>query len=126
MMPARFFEAARAALHGFDELQEIVMTQNATPSRRQAKKSSLAASAAAVTKKIIGAVLDKPETVKLPQAVSEIHVSRDEIIPAGTIITDEIAVEAGLDEDELADLEDAGHIKMVDVYAMAAAPAAEA
>lgn len=102
------------------------MTQNATPGRRQARKSSLAASAAAVTKKIIGAVLDKPETVKLPQAVSEIHVSRDEIIPAGTVITDDIAVEAGLDEDEIDDLIEAGHVKLVEVYAMAVAPTAEA
>lgn len=99
------------------------MTQPSTSRRSAAaKKSSLAASAAAVTKNIIGAVLDKPATVLLPQATSEIHVSPEDMIPAGTIITDEIATQAGLDDDDIADLMDAGHVREVEVYATAAAP----
>lgn len=87
------------------------------------KKTSLAAKAALVTKNIIGAVLDRPSTVRLPQAVAEIHVSPEDVIPAGTILTEEIAIEAGLDEDDIAILEEAGHIKYVEVYAMAVAGA---
>jgi hypothetical protein len=93
-----------------------------TPAKKAAtKKSTLAATATMVTKNIIGAVLNRPATVELPQAVAEIHVSPEDVIPAGTIITDEIAIEAGLDEDDLAALESAGHVKFVEVYAMAVA-----
>jgi len=98
-------------------------TATTTAKKPTTKKTSLAAKAALVTKNIIGAVLDRPSTVQLPQAVAEIHVSPADVIPAGTIITDEIAIEAGLDEDELATLEEAGHIKYVEVYAMAVANA---
>lgn len=100
------------------------MTETSTPNRRGGgKKATLAATARAVTKNIIGAIVDKPATMKLPQAVSEIHVSPEDVIPAGTIITEAIALEAGLDEEDIDDLIAGGHATVVEVYAMAAAAA---
>lgn len=96
------------------------MTQTTPTSRRSSKKASLAATAAAVTKNILGATLAKPTTTEMPQAISEIHVSPEDVIPAGTVITREIAEQAGLDEDDVLDLIDGGHVKIVEVYAMAA------
>jgi hypothetical protein len=87
-----------------------------TPRKPATEKAGLAATAASVTKKILGASAEKPSTVLMPRAVAELHVSTDEIIPAGTIITEELAIEAGLDEDDLADLEDAGHVTLVEVH----------
>lgn len=81
-----------------------------------AAKSKLAAATAAITKNILGADVAKPATVMLPQAVSEIHVSPDDVIPANTVITDDIADLAGLDEEAIADLVDGGHVKMIEVY----------
>lgn len=103
------------------------MGDTATTSAKKltTKKSTLAATAARVTKNIIGAVLDRPATVQLPQAVSEIHVSPDDVIPAGTIITEEIAIEAGLEEDDIEDLILGGHVALVEVYAMAVASAGD-
>lgn len=89
------------------------------------KPSTLAAKAAAVTKTILGADLAKPEVVQMPKAIHEIHVSIDEVIPAGIVITDEIAELAGLSEDDVADLAEKGAIVMVDVLA-AALPATAA
>lgn len=82
-------------------------------------KSKLAAATAAITKTILGAGAEKPKTVLVAQAVSEIHVSPDEVIAAGTLITDKIASIAGLDDDDLITLELGGHVKLVEVYAMA-------
>lgn len=79
--------------------------------------SKLAAALSSAQKTILGADLAKPKTVQMPKAVSEIHVSKTELIPPGAIITDEIAELAGLDEDALADLEAGGHVKYVEVYA---------
>jgi len=85
------------------------------------RKSSLAASAAAVTKKLLGAVVEQPRLVELPKAVAEIHVSPEDVIPAGTVITREIAIEAGLDADDIEALIEDGHVTLVEVYAIAAA-----
>lgn len=92
------------------------------PKKRAAPKSKLAAAVATVTKNILGADMAKPATVMLPKAVAELHVSPEDVIAAGTVITDEIAELAGLDEDDIADLEDAGHVVMVEVFAGVAAP----
>ena len=85
------------------------------------KKASLAATAASVTKNILGRSTAAPEMVLMPQAVSEIHVSPTDVIPAGTIITEDVALEAGFEEGDLDDLEAAGHVKMIEVYAAIAA-----
>ena len=85
------------------------------------RKPSLAASAASVTKKLLGAVVEQPRTVELPKAVAEIHVSPEDVIPAGTVITPEIADQAGLDDDDIETLIEDGHVTLVEVYAMAAA-----
>ena len=96
-------------------------TKTARPAR-SATKSKLAAAVASVTKNILGADMAKPETVLLPKAIAELHVSPEDVIAAGTVITDEIAALAGFDEDQIADLEDAGHVVMVEVFAGVAAP----
>ncbi len=90
-----------------------------------AGKSKLATAAGAIKRSLIGATAAAPKMVQMPQAVHEIHVSPDEFIPAGTVITDEIADLAGLDDEEIGRLEESGAIKMVDVYAAALEPAAE-
>lgn len=87
------------------------------------RKSRIAAAAAKITKNILGADIAKPATVRMPQAVSEIHVSPEDLIPAGAIITDELAELAGLEVGDLDDLEAGGHVKFIEVYA---APVAEA
>lgn len=81
--------------------------------------SKLAKAVASLKKTAIGADLAKPKTIRMPAAVSEIHVSADELIPPGTIITDEIAELAELDADTLDALEEGGHVKFVEVYATA-------
>lgn len=86
-----------------------------------AAKSKLAAATAAITKNILGADVAKPATRMLPQAVSEIHVSPDDVIPANTVITEEIAELAGFDEDDIDNLVEAGHVKMIEVYTTALA-----
>ena len=86
------------------------------------KPTKLAAALASMKKTVLGADLARPATVKMPQAVSEVHLSPTEMIPAGTIITDEIAELAGLDDDTIAGLEDGGHVKYVEVFAIAATP----
>ncbi|WP_267433788.1 hypothetical protein [Sphingomonas sp. GM_Shp_1] len=88
-----------------------------TKAARGAAKPSLATIATAITKNILGAELAKPKTVKLPRAVAEIHVSPDDVIPAGTVITDEIAELAGLDSDGIDALEAGGYVDFVEVYA---------
>jgi len=85
------------------------------------KKATLAATAASVTKNILGRSASAPEMVVMPQAVSEIHVSPDDVIPAGTIITDDIVIEAGFEDGDIAALEAAGHVKMIEVYAASVA-----
>jgi hypothetical protein len=82
-----------------------------------AKKASLAATAAAVTKNILGRSTAAPKMVKMPQAVSEIHVSPDDVIPAGTIITEDLMLEAGFDDTDIDNLEAAGHVTIIEVYA---------
>lgn len=88
-----------------------------TKPARAAAKPSLATIAAAITKNILGAELAKPKMVQLPRAVAEIHVSPDDVIPAGTVITNEIAELAGFGEDDIKSLEDGGYIDFVEVYA---------
>lgn len=88
-----------------------------TKSARAATKPSLATIAAAITKNILGSELAKPKMVQLPRAVAEIHVSPDAVIPAGTVITDEIAELAGFEEDDIKSLEAGGYIDFVEVYA---------
>lgn len=85
------------------------------------KKQTLAAAIAA-TKTILGGGAEAPHTVSMPRAAAELHVAPDTIIPAGTVITDEIAYLADLDEEDLARLEKAGHVVYVEVYASAVPP----
>lgn len=80
------------------------------------KPTKLQAALATMKKTVIGASLARPATVKMPMATSEIHVSPTELVPAGTIITDEIADLAGFDQDTLDGLETSGHVKYVEVY----------
>ena len=97
------------------------MAETTAKAARNAEKSSLATIAAAITKNILGAELAKPAMIKVPRAVAEIHVSRDDVIPAGTVITDKIAEIAGLDTKAIDDLEDQGFVDFVEVYAQAVA-----
>lgn len=97
------------------------MTETTTGGR-PSKKATLAATAAKVTKTILGAVQAAPETRKMPQTVAEIHVSPSEMIPAGTVLTDDLLIEAGIDDEDVADLIDQGHVKLVDVLTTPAAP----
>lgn len=78
---------------------------------------NLASKAATITKNILGLGPDAPQTVKVPQAVSEIHVSGDDMIPPGAVLTDELIALADLSEVDLGKLLDGGHIKLIDVYA---------
>lgn len=82
-------------------------------------KSKLAAGIAAITKNVLGADLAKPATVQMPKAIAEIHVSPDDVIPAGTLITPEIAELAELSDEDIDALEKAGHVTMTEVYAAA-------
>lgn len=75
--------------------------------------------ALALTKNIIIGGAQAPQTVKMPKAVHELHVSPDDVVPAGTIITYEIAQLAGLDDETLGDLLETGAIVLVDVYSSA-------
>lgn len=97
------------------------MADTTAKSARSAAKSSLATIAAAITKNILGAELAKPAMIKVPRAVAEIHVSPNDVIPAGTVITDKIAEIAGLDAEAIDDLEDQGFVDFVEVYAQAVA-----
>ncbi|OWK29204.1 hypothetical protein [Sphingomonas dokdonensis] len=57
-----------------------------------------------------------PELTKMPRAVAELHHSNGKVIAPGSIITDDIAKEAGLDDDQIEQLERTGAVTMVEVY----------
>lgn len=82
-------------------------------------KPTLRQTAAAVTKNLLGVGAEAPKTVQMPQAVAELHVSPDDVIPAGAMITEEVAELAGLGDDDIERLIDQGHVKLVEVYASA-------
>lgn len=102
------------------------MADTATPANTGKSKGALLAKAASFTKNILGTGPAAPQTVKVPQAVSEIHVSPDDVIPAGTILTEEVIKLADLSDEALESLTLGGHVKLVEVYAMALPDADEA
>lgn len=96
----------------------------ANDSRKRSTSSAL--------KKLLTRASADQTKVELPRAVHEIRVSADpeDIIPAGTVITEEIAVAAGFEDGTIAELEAKGAIDFVEVFAQAPAgdepPAADA
>jgi len=90
-----------------------------------ARTSKLAAAVTSATKRILGSDLPTPQMVKMPKAVHEIHVSKEDKIPAGTVITDEIAELAGFDDSTLDALLANGAIVLVEVLSSAVSAPAE-
>ncbi|WP_174291015.1 hypothetical protein [Sphingomonas bacterium] len=97
------------------------MADNDSKTTAAKTKTSLASTAASITKNILGVGPDAPKTVKVPQAVSEIHVSPEDMIPPGAVLTEELIALADLTDDDIDALLAAGHVKMIDVYAAPAA-----
>jgi hypothetical protein len=84
-------------------------------------KSKLAATAAAVTQRILGSKLAQPAMVKMPKARHQIHVTPTDIIPAGTVLTSELLELAEIDQDTLDALARTGAVVMIEVLASAIA-----
>lgn len=95
------------------------------PMPNPSAKSRIAATAASVTRRILGSSIAQPQMVKMPKAKHQLHVSKTDYIPAGTILTDELLDLANIDEATLGKLTETGAIVMVDVLASAVEPDAE-